>query len=196
MFFKWLDFQKPNMAIAKASIIAFVLASFPVPILEFFFGKYTIFGKPWVYIGVGFHEIGHFLAHLITEPILLATGFLGFLAIPINYLGGFLFNGFAGIVLLVVSLFFQSRIAEGRLSKQSRPMAFSFLFIAYINVFLVPYTLTHLQHVVGNGADFTMASSLLGMTLDQLLAWMWAVNWIVLVLTLLLNIFFIFRKRG
>jgi len=196
MFSKWLDFQKPNMAIAKVSLIAFVLASFPVPILEFFYGKYTIFGKPWVYIGVGFHEIGHFLAHLITEPILLATGFLGFLAVPMNYLGGFLFNGFAGIVLLAFSLAIQFLLSEGKLSKKSRSMAFSFLFIAYINIFLVPYTLTHLQHVVGNGADFTMASSLLGMTLDHLLVWVWAVNWIVLVLALLLNIFFIFRKRG
>ena len=73
--------------------------------------------------------------------------------------------------------------------------AFSFLFIAYINIFLVPYTLTHLQHVVGFGADFTVASVMLGISLEQLLAWMWAFNWAVLIIALLLNIFFIFRKQ-
>jgi len=195
MFFKCFNLKNADLQLLKTSALAFVLACLPVPILEFFFGKYTIFGKPWVYIGVGFHEIGHIVFNFIAKPLLIASVFFSFLAEPIVYLGGFLFNGIVGIVLLWFSLLLQSKISSGVLRSKHKPLAFSFLFIAYINIFLVPYTLTHLQHVVGSGADFTVASAMLGISLEQLLVWMWAFNWAVLIIALLLNIFFIFRKQ-
>jgi hypothetical protein len=195
MFPEKFSLKNADLRLLKTSLLACALALLPIAFFEALFGSYSLAANAWIMIPVGFHEIGHLVFGLIAKPMLIASVFLSFLAEPLVFLGGFLFNGIAGISLLWLSLIFFSRIYSGGLAKRFKPAAFSFLFIAYLNLFMLPYTLTHLVHVVGQGLDFTTASAMLGISLQQLLAWLWAFNWIVLALALLLNILFAFGKR-
>lgn len=190
-----LDFSKPDLRMLAVSITAFLAAFLPPTLLETLFGNYTIFMKPWIYIGVGFHEVGHLFFAVIIKPIFLVTGFLAFMGEPIVYLGGFLFNAIAGVVLLWFSLWLQKRLSIGKIRKGQGPAAFSFLFIAYINLLLLPYTLTHLQHVVGKGLDFTTTAILLNISLNEVVFWMWVVTIISFVLAVFFNLLFVFEKR-
>ena len=190
-----LDFRKPNRRILAVSVFAFLLAFIPPTVFELVFGQYALFSQAWIMIGVAFHEIGHLFFGFFVAGPLRAIPPLAFLAEPMRYLGGFLFNAIAGIILIALSLLLQSKLSSGTLSKRSHPMVFSFLFIAYFNLLMVPYTLTHLNHVVGKGLDFTTASFMLSITLDQFLLYLWVVAGITIALAVLVNVFFIFRNH-
>lgn len=179
-----------------ASAIAFALAFIPPILAELLFGSYNFFVFIWLMIPVAFHEIGHLVFWLFVSAPLSLILQLSFLAEPMHYLGGFLFNAIASIALLWLSLLVLSRIYSGKLKENTKSAAFSFLFIAYLNLFMLPYTLTHLQHVVGQGLDFTMASFLLNISLEQLLGALWIVCEAAIVLAIVVNAFFVFRKES
>ena len=195
MFVENLDFSKPDIRILAVSLTAFIAAFFPPTLLEAMFGNYTVFMKPWIYIGVGFHEIGHLFFAIAVKPVFLATGFLAFMAEPIVYLGGFLFNAIAAVILLWFSLWLQQRLSMKKLKPAQGPAAFSFLFIAYVNFLLLPYTLTHLLHVVGQGADFTNTAILLKVSLNEVTFWMWAITILCFLLAITFNVLFVFGKK-
>jgi len=191
-----LDFSEPDLGLLAVSAAAFLAAFLPPTLLEALFGNYTVFMKPWIYVGVGFHEVGHLFFGFLVKPVFLATGFLAFLAEPLVYLGGFLFNSIAGVVLLWFSLLLQKRLSLGKIKKGYGAVAFSFLFIAYINLLLLPYTLTHPLHVVGPGADFTVASGMLAIPLGAVFYWMWAITIFSFLAAVAFNFWLVFEKRS
>jgi len=185
-----------NRQLLKTSIFAFLLAFLPPLLAEALFGPYNFFAFIWALIPVAFHEIGHLLFSFLVSWLLSVIPRLSFLAGPSVFLGGFLFNAIAGIFLLWFSLLLFSRIQAGGLPETGRQMAFSIMLIAYLNLFLLPYTLTHLAHVVSpTGIDFTMASSLLLISLDELLGMLWAVCGAAIAIALLINVLFVLRSN-
>jgi len=191
-----LSCMKPDFCVLVPSVLAFFLAFLPVPMLEAIYGPYIIFGQAWIMIAIAFHEIGHIFFAFLVSPVFALVPQLSFLAEPLHYLGGFLFNAIVAVVLLPFSLSLQARVSSGKLPGRSRPMVFSFMFIAYLNLLMLPYTLTHLRHVVGPGLDFTMASFLLAVTLEQLLALLWAVAVMAIALAAIANFLFAFRQNA
>lgn len=183
-----------DLRLLKSSAFAFALAFIPPVLAEALLGSYNFFVFIWIMVPVAFHEIGHLFFRFFVSAPLSAILPLSYLAEPMHYLGGFLFNATAAIVLLWFSLLVFSRIQSGKLPEENKPVAFSIMFIAYLNLFMLPYTLTHLAHVVGKGLDFTMASFLLNISLEQLLGMLWIVCAGAIVLAILINAFFALKK--
>ncbi len=178
--------------LAKPSLLLFVVTFFPPFLLEIPFGKYNLFTQFWTFPAIPFHEIGHVLMGWFFSPLLV--GIVPQLWLDVaTYLEGYLFNGISGLVLLFFSLSLLSKIDEGKLAKKFSKHAYSFMFIAYLNLFMMPYTVTHLRHVSGPGLDFTTAAGLLAIPEAEVVFSMWIVNWITLALALVVNALHILR---
>lgn len=183
-----------NKPVLKTSLLAFLLGFLPPLVIDLLIGFESLFAYPWTFIGIAFHEVGHLLFGFLVSPVLVVVFPLSFLSEPIRYLGGFLFNCIAALLLLAFSLFTWSRIVEGKLPKRFKGMNFSFLLLAYINLYFANFTLVLLSPVVGSGRDLSVASSLLQMPLQELINQMWVVHWITFAAAFAINAFFILRK--
>ena len=181
---RFFSFREPDLALLAFSFFAFIGAAAIPFLLEAIFGQYSFFAYPWIFLGVSFHEVGHYF---VFGPL--------FGAGPMTYLGGFFFSCFCAIALLSFSLWLQSKISSGDLSGERQPAVFSFLLLAYVNLYFVNVTMTHLPSVVGIGLDFTTASAKLGISLEDLIAQLWIIHWVVYALAILVNSLFVFRKR-
>ncbi|MCX6799166.1 MAG: hypothetical protein NTW59_03660 [Candidatus Diapherotrites archaeon] len=191
-----VDFRRPDPALLATSILAFA-AAFLFPIMvELFLGSPNLITEVWGMPGVAFHEVGHVLFHVIASPITSAIGlWSAYPNTPLTYLGGFLFNSIAGVLLLWFSFALQSRLDCGKLREDYRVLIFSFMVIAYSNLFMSSHTVFHLEHghVVGEGLDFTTAAFQLSITLDELARQMTLVFWAAAAIAVLLNFIFLFR---
>jgi len=194
---RFFSFREPDLALLAFSFFAFIGAAAIPFLIEAVFGQYSVLAFPWIFLGVSFHEVGHyFVSRLLVSPVLHALGiWQGYAVSPMDYLGGFFFSCFCAIALLAFSLWLQSKISRGLLSGERQPAVFSFMLVAYVNLYFVNVTMTHLPSVVGSGLDFTMASAELGISLDGLIAQLWIIHWTVFALAAIVNFLFVFGKK-
>jgi hypothetical protein len=195
--------QMPNLAdrdwvLLLASFWAFAIA-FLLPLaVDAIFGL-NLFTEIWIMPGVAFHEVGHLLFMLFVNPLFKAVGFWpAYANTPADYMGGFLNNCIMGVALLAFSLWMQSKLGRKEISGEYSFTVFSFMLIAYSNLFMASHTIFRLEHghVVGEGLDFTMASFELSMTLDQLVFWASCAFWASALAAIWLNCYFWSKRQA
>ncbi|MBN1940950.1 MAG: hypothetical protein JW772_02095 [Candidatus Diapherotrites archaeon] len=191
-----LDFKNPDYEVIGLSLVSFLIG-FVVPFGLRNENFFPIWLLHWIFegLGVAFHEIGHQWIFAPISAVLVSTGIWApNFGEAMIYLGGFFGNCIAAIALISFAFLLLKKY-KTVLNETHYIGLLSFSIIAYANLYLVNYTVAVLTPVVGQGRDFTMASSLLGISLEELVAQMWVVHWIAFAIFFLISFLFIFAKK-
>jgi hypothetical protein len=176
----------------QISIYMFIAGAGLPLIFQWLYGASTILIMPWAVFGRGFHELGHVLVHWVFQ-VPVGNPMIRAVAGSTLVLSGFGGNVLGAVGLLWFSFYARSRINRGTLRTDLRGQASACMWLGYLNLYYLYFTLTHLSTVVGPGLDFTSTCQILDITLPELLAKIWVVHWAVYGVVIALNLYFVFR---